>query len=85
MNMTLNGLSDTAEKLLPTLDALSDTDRLGVVRHLLDRLEGPMEDPEQVRAAWTQELQRRVAEIRSGKVQGIPVEEMFERSRERCP
>ena len=85
VNTSANGLSEAATKLLPTLDALPESDRLGVVRHLLDGLEESSDEPEAVRAAWKAELRRRVDELRSGKVKGIPIEEMFERSREKYP
>jgi putative addiction module component (TIGR02574 family) len=78
-------MSEAATKLLPTLDALAESDRLGVVRHLLDGLEESPDKPEEVREAWKAELRRRLDELRSGKVKGIPIEEMFERSREMHP
>jgi putative addiction module component (TIGR02574 family) len=82
---TVTELSEEAEKLIPALDALSEKDRAGLVTHLLAGLDGPEEDPAEVRAAWKAELQRRLEEIDSGKVQPVPIEEMFRRSRERRP
>jgi putative addiction module component (TIGR02574 family) len=41
------------------------------------------EDPEVVRAAWKAELLRRVEEIMSGRVVGIPAGEVFRRMREK--
>ena len=37
-------------------------------------------DPE-IEAAWKAEIDRRVEEIQTGKVQGIPAEEVFEKAR----
>lgn len=78
-------LSAEAERLMPAIEALSLADRFGIARRLLrDSL--PDEDPpEEVEAAWKDEVRRRVAEIRSGEVTGIAVEDMFERSREKYP
>jgi putative addiction module component (TIGR02574 family) len=36
-------------------------------------------DPE-TEAAWKSEIARRIEEIRTGKVQGIPAEEVFEKA-----
>jgi len=78
-------LSEAAEKLIPALEALSVKDRAGLARRLLVGLDGPEEDPAEVRAAWVAETRRRVEEIDSGKVQPEPIEEMFRRSREKHP
>lgn len=75
-------LSEAAEKLLPALEALSETDQKILARRLLA---GPTEDPAKVREAWKAELKRRIEEIDSGRVQPEPIEEMFRRSRERRP
>lgn len=85
MNATANGLSEAATKLLPVLDALPESDRLGVVRYLIDGLEEVTDDPQEVRSEWKAELRRRLDELRTGKVKGVPIEEMFERSREKYP
>ncbi len=37
-------------------------------------------DPEN-EAAWKQEIDRRIEEIQTGKVQGIPAEEVFEKAK----
>ena len=37
-------------------------------------------DPE-TEAAWKQEIDRRIEEIQTGKVQGIPAEEVFEKAK----
>ena len=35
----------------------------------------------EIEAAWKTEIDRRIEEIQSGKVQGIPAEEVFEKAR----
>ena len=58
---------------------LSDT----VVAELIDRImfarHGGMEPP--IAAAWKVETNRRIAEIESGTVKGVPLEESLARAR----
>jgi len=82
---TTTDLSEAAEKLIPVLDALSEKDRAGLARRLLAGLDGPEEDPAQVRAAWVATIRRRVEEVRSGKAIGIPAEEVDRMMREKYP
>ena len=82
---TTTELSEAAEKLLPVLEALSATDRHLLAERLRAGVEGSDEDPAEVRTAWTAELRRRVEEIHSGKVVGIPAEEVDRRMREKYP
>ena len=85
MAISNDDLSESAAKLLPALEALSAADRYVLGHRLLDGLDEPEEDPAEVKAAWKAELQRRIEEIQSGKVVGIPMEEVFRRSREKYP
>jgi len=54
----------------------------GVVTELVDRImaarHGGVEAP--VAAAWKTEIDRRIAEIEAGKVQGVPLEESLGRA-----
>jgi putative addiction module component (TIGR02574 family) len=52
------------------------------VGELVGRLTGDLHtgDPE-TEAAWKTEIDRRMEEIQSGKVQGVPVEEVFAQAR----
>jgi putative addiction module component (TIGR02574 family) len=52
------------------------------VGELVARLTGDLHagDPE-TEAAWKAEIDRRLEEIQSGKVQGVPVEQVFEKAR----
>lgn len=77
-------LSPEAEKLKPALDALSVKDRLKLAYYLQSSAE-PEDDPAEVRAAWGIEIRRRVEEIKSGKVEGIPADEVFREMREKYP
>ena len=36
-------------------------------------------------SAWTQELERRLADFESGRVKGVPAEEVFAKLREKYP
>ena len=67
-------VSEVIEKAL----ALSAQDRGLVIDRLIASLhEGPVE--EGVEEAWAQEIKRRVDDIRSGRVQMIPGEEVRKR------
>lgn len=78
-------LSPEAEKLLPTIKALSPKDRFLIGRIFFH--EGPaFEDDDEPdtpenRALWVAEIRRRVEEIKSGKVVGIDGEEVFRKMR----
>ena len=71
-------MSETAEKLMPSLRALSPEDRAYIAHRLLETLDEEEEDAE-----FVADLNRRVEEIMSGKVQGIPAEEVHRQARER--
>jgi putative addiction module component (TIGR02574 family) len=78
-------LSADAERLLPALDALSERDRFLLGLRLIEPPKPSDAEQKSIDAAWKVELQRRLNELRSGSVKGIPVEEMFQRSFERLP
>ena len=78
-------LSPAVRQLLPAVDALPEKDQEGLAQYILARLDGPPDDPAEVRAAWKATVLRRVEEIESGKVTGVPIEEMFRKSREKHP
>ena len=60
-----------------TCDAadLPAPERLKLARILLDLSEPATESPDDVQNAWDQEIERRLQELRSGKVKGVPLEE----------
>jgi putative addiction module component (TIGR02574 family) len=76
-------LSEAAAKLLPALDALSMKDRIGLAARLLAEPEVSPSDETEIRAAWKAEIRRRIEEIKNGKVEGVPAEEVFRRMREK--
>jgi putative addiction module component (TIGR02574 family) len=69
----------TVEELTAAALALSEEDRA----FLADRLTESLETPEETehRKAWEIEIRRRVEELESGKVKGIPLDEVMERVR----
>lgn len=58
---------------------LSAAERLKLVRILLDLSEADTDSHEEVEAAWEREIQRRLQELESGKVKGVPLEEIKRR------
>ena len=56
---------------------LSEEDRAALAGLLIESLEGPP-DPD-VEAAWTVEIQRRVAELDAGTVKSMPWEQVRQR------
>ena len=70
-------MSEIAEKILPTLYAMTQEDRAYIAHCLMDTLD---EDEE---AEFIAELNRRVANYLSGKDPGIPAEEVHRNLREK--
>lgn len=76
-------MTRTLEEWKSETAALPPEDRAALAEYLLDSLvddEADMDD-----AAWEEELNRRIAEIRSGKEVGIPAEEVMAKLRELYP
>jgi putative addiction module component (TIGR02574 family) len=72
MPMTLDQIVEETRQL--PADVVGElVDRIFLARH------GGIEP--QIEAAWKTEVDRRIAEIREGKVEGIPVEESLARIR----
>ncbi len=55
---------------------LPASERLKLARILLDLSETSTESAEELQAAWDDEIARRLRELRSGKVQGVPLAEV---------
>jgi len=51
-------------------------ERLKLARILLDLSEVAVDGPDDVQNVWDQEIARRLEELRSGKVKGVPLEEV---------
>jgi putative addiction module component (TIGR02574 family) len=77
-------LSEKAEELIPLLNSLSVSDRIGLAYYLERSVEPDDEgdSDEEIREAWAAELMRRIAEIESGEDPGIPAEEVYRLARE---
>ena len=58
---------------------LPGPERLKLARILLDLTEPATESIDEVQAAWEQEIERRLLELRSGKVKGISLEDVRQR------
>jgi putative addiction module component (TIGR02574 family) len=70
--ITLDEIVEETRHLPP--DAVAElVDRIMAARH-------GVTDPD-VEAAWKTEIHRRIDEIKSGKVQGVPLEESLARAR----
>jgi putative addiction module component (TIGR02574 family) len=79
-------MSDAAEKLKAQLLELSVEDRAELTSVLVTSLDDDeYEDRATVEAAWDAELTKRLEEIKSGKVQGIPATEVLEEMRRKYP
>lgn len=78
-------LSAAAERLLDQTLLLPIDERSTIARLLYESIadEEDDEDPAEVEAAWAEEIKRRVDEIRTGAVEGIPAEEVFAEMRAR--
>ena len=63
--------------------ALPDEDRATLARLLIQSLDSPEEvvPPEEWSASWTTEIERRVEEIRSGKVKTVPADQVMKELR----
>ncbi len=71
-------MSPSLDQIKNSLSGLPVSERAELAHFLLESLEP---EDEGVAEAWRAELARRVAEIRSGKVVGKPVEEVLARLR----
>jgi putative addiction module component (TIGR02574 family) len=76
-------ISATAEQLKPLLRSLSLSDRVGLAHFLWDSVEGEESaSEEETKAAWKEEILKRIAEAESKNDPGIPSEEVHRRIRE---
>ena len=75
-------MSEKAERLKAELATLSLEDRDGI-REYLDSLEEPELSQEEWEEAWSEEINRRIADVESGKTRLIPWEEVSREMREK--
>ena len=72
----------TLEQVTTEALSLPSKDRAVLTRALIQSFdEAPVEDPADVEQAWHDEVNRRVEEIKSGRVKGVPAEEVFAKLR----
>lgn len=69
-------MTETVAKLQAEIEALSHEERVQLAQFLFAYLDEEEEDPAEA-AAFLAELQRRSAEMDSGKVKGIPADQVF--------
>jgi putative addiction module component (TIGR02574 family) len=75
-----DAMSEAAEKLKPLLAALTAHERAELAEYLLSLNGG---DEEEWDEEFVEEINRRAAEMESGKVQGIPHEEVMRKLKEK--
>jgi len=73
-------MSTNLDQLTADAMKLPLRDRVQVAQRLISTLDGEVEADTE--ALWFAEAERRLDELRSGKVQGIPAEEVFRKARE---
>ena len=79
-------MTDAAEKLLPMIADLSVGDRVELMEYLDSISESGTDsafDPEEWDPEFVAELDRRIADMESGRSKGIPAEEVFRKLREK--
>jgi putative addiction module component (TIGR02574 family) len=64
---------------------LTRPDRLKLARILLELSEPEAEPRADVQDAWDSEIERRLQELRSGQVEGVPLEEVKKKIERRFP
>ena len=73
-------MTEAAERIKSELSQLSQADRAALAGFLLST---PAESDADTEAAWDVELARRLEDIREGRVEGIPAEQVFAKLREK--
>jgi putative addiction module component (TIGR02574 family) len=68
-------MSDSVVELEHKIRSLTREQRLELLRNLIADLDGP--DDADVEQAWLKEAQRRLREVKQGKVQPVPSEQVF--------
>lgn len=76
-------MSEAAEKLKAALLELPLAERLEVIDFLRGTLPYPPDAPSEGDTEFDAALQRRIDELDSGKVKGVPAEEVLERLRKK--
>lgn len=74
-------MSTLVEELSAKARALSAEDRARLAEDLLASLEQSPESSTTAEAAWDQEIQRRVEDVKSGTAKLVPAEEVYAETR----
>ena len=74
-------MTPATNKLEEKLLSLPLEERIYLIEKLLKSLNSP--NREEIDKAWADEAERRLDELESGKVQGIPAEQVFNEIRKR--
>jgi putative addiction module component (TIGR02574 family) len=78
-------MSKTLAEVTHDAAELPQTDRLKLARILLDISPSKPEPSADIQNAWDTEIQRRLQDLRSGKVKGIPLQETKRKIEKRFP
>lgn len=70
-------MARTKEQIIAEALQLDEKERAEMAYQLLVSLEPVAEDPAEIEQAWIQEALRRAAQMDSGEVEGIPLEEVL--------
>lgn len=71
-------MSTALEDLIAHALELAPPDREELIRALIASIDGePEGTPEEIALAWDEEIERRIADLDSGRVKTIPAEEVF--------
>jgi len=74
-------MAKTIEDIENEIRSLSANDRMQLLRDLIADLDGSMD--EDVEKTWLEEAERRYKQLKEGKVELIPAEEVFAQARAR--
>lgn len=74
-------MSNSPNEVRSAAMSMSAEDRARLAEELLASLDGP--ERNEIDAAWAEEIERRIDEMESGKVKGIPAEEVFRKHQRR--
>jgi putative addiction module component (TIGR02574 family) len=68
-----------ARDILDRAMKLSNAERETIAIELLDSLDGPPDDPDEVKKSWREEIAKRIEDIKTGRVQTIDAHEALDR------
>ena len=74
-------MAKTIEDIENEIRSLNADDRMHLLRDLIADLDGSMD--EDVEKAWLEEAERRYKELKEGKAELIPAEEVFSKAKAR--